>query len=145
MGSRHPINMVWAYLGMWGVMVRRQTRTETRETFMKSVIALLLLSALCAPTFIAPTKFGHFRGVVRAADLDAHRFEIRNVESFGSIRCIYKPEMQAQIKRCFDHLTEVTGHYESGANGAPRLLIVEKVKVLKRQHLDNPLPFYRSQ
>lgn len=99
----------------------------------------ILQQAVRSP--IGPAKTGTFRGIVRAADLDAFRFEIRNVESYGSIRCVYRAELQSLIKNCFDHWTEVTGQYETSADGQPRLLVVETVRPIKRQHADNPLPF----
>lgn len=87
----------------------------------------VLKNAIDKPTF--ETKRGEFEGIVREIDLDAHRFEIRGVEGHDSLRCIFN-EMNADGARTWlNKRIIVRGQYESSANGRPRLMQVENIRI----------------
>lgn len=71
-----------------------------------------------------------FIGTVREADLDAARFEIRNVDGYTEdVRCAHElpeDEVQALMMR----RVRVSGTPEHGANGTVRLLWVDEVEIV---------------
>jgi len=73
---------------------------------------------------------GDFEGVVREIDLDACRFEIRNVKAHGSIRCVYSSQMNEIVKNILDSRIEVKGSYETYENQRPRLITVDEIKII---------------
>ena len=73
---------------------------------------------------------GRFRGVVRAIDLDARRFEIRRVDDIGAIRCIFGPDRDALAKAILDAEVVVTGEYEAQPDRGPRLIQVSSLQVV---------------
>ena len=72
---------------------------------------------------------GSFEGIVRAIDLDARRFEVREVEDIGAIRCIYEPKQQESVKDILDRRVRVSGSYETMKNQKPRLIDVASIDV----------------
>ena len=72
---------------------------------------------------------GSFEGIVRAIDLDARRFEIREVTDIGAIRCIYEPSQQESVKNILDRRVRVSGSYETTRNRKPRLIAVSSIDV----------------
>jgi hypothetical protein len=71
-----------------------------------------------------------FVGTVREVDLDAYRFEIRNVEGNDEdIRCAHELE-EDDVKQIVDKRVRVTGIPEYGARGTVRLLWVDEVELL---------------
>ena len=76
------------------------------------------------------TGSGSFKGVVRAIDLDARRFEIRSVDDIGAIRCIYGSDRDALAKEILDKVVVVGGEYEAQADQRPRLVQVSTMKVV---------------
>lgn len=78
------------------------------------------------------TGRGSFRGVVRAIDLDARRFEIRRVDSIGAIRCIFGSDRDAQAREILDTEVVVTGEYEAQSDRKPRLIQVSSLDVVDR-------------
>ena len=72
---------------------------------------------------------GSFEGIVRAIDLDARRFEVREVEDIGAIRCIYEPKQQESVKDILDRRVRVSGSYETMKNKKPRLIDVVSIDV----------------
>ena len=72
---------------------------------------------------------GSFEGVVRAIDLDARRFEVREVEDIGAIRCIYESNHQESVKDILDRRVRVSGSYETMKNQKPRLIDVASIDV----------------
>jgi len=71
-----------------------------------------------------------FVGTVRELDLDASRFEVRNVEGYpGAIRCAHELDEQ-DAKRLVDLRVRVKGRPEYGAGGAVRLLWVDEIEAL---------------
>ena len=75
---------------------------------------------------------GHdsFEGVVRAIDLDARRFHIREVEHIGGLRCMYGPGEHEAAKTALDHRVRVAGSYEVTESQKPRLIAVTSIEVL---------------
>ncbi len=105
-----------------GRRVRRSTSltTDTRRH------ARVLMSQPAAPI----AQHRSFVGTVREVDLDASRFEIRNVEGhIEDIRCAHELE-EAQVKLLVDQRVRVSGAPEFGANGVVRLLWVNEVELL---------------
>lgn len=78
------------------------------------------------------TGSGSFRGVVRAIDLDARRFEIRRVDGIGAIRCIYGSDRDALAKQILDTEVIVAGQYEAQPDRKPRLIEVSSLDVVDR-------------
>jgi hypothetical protein len=70
-----------------------------------------------------------FVGTVREVDLDASRFEIRNVEGQEDVRCAHELE-ESEVKRLVDQRVRVTGIPEYGARRTVRLLWVNEVELL---------------
>ena len=69
-------------------------------------------------------------GTVREVDLDASRFEIRNVEGqTEDIRCAHELE-ENEVKSLVDRRVRVTGKPELGIKGTVRLLWVDEVELL---------------
>lgn len=81
---------------------------------------------------VRTTGRGSFRGVVRAIDLDARRFEIRRVDRIGAIRCVYGSERDALAREIVDAEVTVTGAYEATADQRPRLIQVSSLAVMDR-------------
>ena len=80
---------------------------------------------------------GSFEGVVRAIDLDARRFHIREVESIGGLRCMYGPGEYETAKSALDRRVRVAGSYEVAEDQKPRLIAVTSIELLEgpaRQH-----------
>jgi hypothetical protein len=78
----------------------------------------------------ASTQQISFIGTVRELDLDASRFEIRNVEGYAEdIRCAHELE-EGEVKPLVDRRVRVTGKPELGAKGIVRLLWVDEVELL---------------
>ena len=73
---------------------------------------------------------GSFEGVVRAIDLDARRFEIRDVKDIGTIRCIFEPNQQELAKNVLDRRIQVAGSYETIENQKPRLIAVASIDIV---------------
>jgi hypothetical protein len=71
-----------------------------------------------------------FVGTVREVDLDASRFEIRNVEGNAEdIRCAHELE-EAEVKSLVDRRVRVSGTAEYGPKGTVRLLWIDEVELL---------------
>lgn len=71
-----------------------------------------------------------FVGTVREVDLDASRFEIRNVEGHpGDIRCAHELD-EEDVKRLVDTRVRVKGTPEYGPKDSVRLLWVDEVEPL---------------
>jgi hypothetical protein len=71
-----------------------------------------------------------FVGTVREVDLDASRFEIRNVEGQADdVRCAHELE-EADVKRLVDKRVRVKGTPEYGTRKTVRLLWVDEVELL---------------
>ena len=77
------------------------------------------------------TGRGKFKGVVRAIDLDARRFEIRGVDDIGAIRCIYGADRDALVaKEILNKDVVVAGEYEARADQKPRLIQISSMEVV---------------
>lgn len=79
----------------------------------------------------ATTQQISFVGTVRELDLDASRFEIRNVEGqTEDIRCAHELE-ENEVKALMDRRVRVTGKPEFGVREIVRLLWVDEVELLQ--------------
>jgi hypothetical protein len=88
--------------------------------------ARVLMTQPAAPI----TEHATFIGTVREVDLDASRFEIRNVEGHPEdIRCAHELE-EEMVKRLVDRRVRVSGAPEFGPNHTVRLLWVNEVELL---------------
>jgi hypothetical protein len=106
-----------------GKQVRHQVSltTETRR------LARGIMAQRAVP---ASTASMTFLGTVREVDLDASRFEIRNVEGYSEeIRCAHELE-ENEVKQIVDRRVRVTGKPEFGRKGIVRLLWVDEVELL---------------
>lgn len=73
---------------------------------------------------------GTFIGTVREIDLDASRFELRNVDGFPyDIRCAHDMS-EGEVKPLMDQRVRVTGEFELSARKNVRLIWVENVELL---------------
>ena len=88
----------------------------------------VLKSAVSRPVRV--TGSGRFSGIVRAIDLDARRFEIRNVDGIGAIRCVYGSDRDALAKTILDTQVTVAGEYEAQQDQKPRLIQVSSMEVV---------------
>ena len=89
----------------------------------------ILIQALARPVRVAGS--GSFEGVVREIDLDARRFEIRQVRNAGTIRCIYQPDQHEAVRHILDAQIRVSGNYETRENKQPRLIGVTEIDVIR--------------
>lgn len=71
-------------------------------------------------------------GLVREIDLDAHRFELRNISGYHQdVRCIYSAELSHAARKWLDAKVSVSGIVERLPDEAPRLLQLTNLEVLK--------------
>ena len=75
-----------------------------------------------------------FVGVVRQIDLDARRFEIRQVANVGAIRCAYTAEIDDRVRQILDRRVRIDGQYEALADQKPRLVQVASMEVVNEGH-----------
>lgn len=76
---------------------------------------------------------GFFIGDVREADLDAHRFELRNIEgeSIASLRCSYTDQPESVVKGWLGQRVKAIGHVARDKEGNPRLLAITTIEVVE--------------
>jgi hypothetical protein len=110
-------------IDIWGSQVAKQSAlsTETRRHARSIMAQRADLTADCES----------FIGTVRELDLDASRFEIRNVEGHEEdVRCAHELE-EDDAKALVDKRVRVTGIAERfGSRKPARLLWVDEVEVL---------------
>lgn len=107
------------------ILGRRIARTVSLTTETRRHARRLMAQ----PPTRAPSR-ASFIGTVREVDLDAARFEIRNVEGHPhDIRCAHELDEQ-EVKRLVDQRVRVAGTAEYGARGIVRLLWVDEVERL---------------
>lgn len=88
------------------------------------------------PMLIGRKKRGSFIGHLRGIDLDKTRVDLRNVDSgIGTLRCVL-PLSLDKARSILGKTVKVTGYYESGLNGKPRLMQVEEISVVENRTLD---------
>lgn len=68
-------------------------------------------------------------GVVREVDLDLKRFELRQVEGLGNVRCIFIDLSEAQARAMLGASVSVDGNAACDPEGRPRLLQADKVSI----------------
>jgi hypothetical protein len=99
--------------------------TETRRHARR----LMAQPPLVVASRILPST-ATFIGTIRELDLDASRFEIRNVDGFpGGVRCAHELDEQ-DIKRLVDLRVRVKGRPEYGPKNDVRLLWVDELEIL---------------
>ncbi|MBI4469955.1 MAG: hypothetical protein HY650_11610 [Acidobacteria bacterium] len=71
-------------------------------------------------------------GEVREIDLDAHRFELRQIENFrvSHVRCGYWGPTDEEAAEWVNHRVRVSGPVERDAEGRASLLVVETIEIL---------------
>ena len=84
-------------------------------------------------------------GIVREADLDSHRFEVRGIRE-GSVitdlRCVYgKNVSDSHATEWLNKRIEVTGRVERDQHGHPRLMQVKSLRLLDAQKKNQQLSF----
>ena len=95
--------------------------------------AVLRESAVRQP-LMRSARRGTFVGEFREVDLDARRFQLRHVGGgVGSLRCVMSELGAETARRFIGRGVRVTGNYESGLDGKPRLLKVETVEAYQQQ------------
>jgi hypothetical protein len=86
--------------------------------------------AVMAQRAATSTKTVTFIGTVREVDLDASRFEIRNVDGNDEdVRCAHELE-EKDVKQIVDKRVRVSGVAEYGARGTVRLLWVDEIELV---------------
>ncbi|MEM5364834.1 hypothetical protein V4C53_02170 [Paraburkholderia azotifigens] len=113
----------------------KRTRTTKLTPHSRQVIR----TAIAQPA--RASKRGTFSGVMRSADLDARRFDVRNVSGIGSIRCVYDEKFDSTVKNGLDYAVSVSGLYDVDSQGRPRLMVVDEIRLNSAGHKDIPLPF----
>jgi len=73
------------------------------------------------------SQFGSFEGEIRQIDLDKNRFELRNVPTIGTIRCLLPDSVDGT--KVIGEYCKVSGEYETNKNGRPSLLVVSDIIV----------------
>ena len=114
--------------GIEGVAFYGPEETEVEAPLLTAQSRRMLNQALGSP--IRVKGHGSFEGVVRAIDLDARRFHIREVEHIGGLRCMYGPGEHETAKTALDRRVRVSGNYEVTENQKPRLIAVTSIEVL---------------
>jgi hypothetical protein len=97
---------------------------ETRE---------VLKTALTHP--VTAVEHAEVVGTVREIDLDARRFELRQIfgASFQEIRCAYSEEFDDEAKTWLDKLVQVHGRVEKDSGGRIRMLEIESLASADKQ------------
>jgi len=74
---------------------------------------------------------GSFVGELNQIDLDASRFQLRNVNGIGTIRCVmdFTPD---HARHWLGNKVMVTGVYDTDVSGRPRLMRVKSIEVIDR-------------
>jgi hypothetical protein len=85
-------------------------------------------------------KSGTFVGELREIDLDARRFQLRNVPTLGTLRCVLAQLTPDVARRHIGNGVKVTGVYEEGPSGRPGLMRVEKIEPYQQQQKLPGLP-----
>ena len=114
--------------GIEGVAFYGPEETRVEAPLLTARSRKMLNQALGSP--IRVTGQGSFEGVVRAIDLDARRFHIREVEHIGGLRCMYGPGEHETAKTALDRRVRVSGNYEVTENQKPRLIAVTSIQLL---------------
>lgn len=73
---------------------------------------------------------GSYTGVVRELDLDLRRFELRQMSSVPSLRCVYTDMSDDKARALLNSTVRVSGAVEMNSVGAPRLMQIETVEIL---------------
>lgn len=110
---------------------------------IKPAILTRLSRQLLSQELAKPIKqkaVGTFEGVIREVDLDAKRFEIRNVQGIGSIRCAYSSELNNLVKDSLDSVVKIKGMYETLPSQLPRLIAIDSLEVIQRRSEQLELP-----
>lgn len=115
--------------GIDGVALYGPEETGVEVPLLTARSRRTLNQALGRPVRIS--GHGSFEGVVRAIDLDARRFEIREVVEVGALRCMYAPGEHEAAKTALDRRVRVAGSYEAAENQKPRLIAVTSIEVLE--------------
>ena len=114
--------------GIEGVSFYGPEETEVEAPLLTARSRKMLNHALGSP--IRVTGHDSFEGVVRAIDLDARRFHIREVEHIGGLRCMYGPGEHETAKTALDRRVRVSGSYEVTESQKPRLIAVSSIELL---------------
>ena len=114
--------------GIEGVAFYGPEETGVEVPLLTAQSRKMLNQALGSP--IRVTGHGSFEGVVRAIDLDARRFHIREVEHIGGLRCMYGHSEHETAKTALDRRVRVSGNYEVTKNQKPRLIAVTSIELL---------------
>ena len=99
--------------------------TLTPET--RSKIARMLINPTSSNEVI------EIEGVVREIDLDAKRFEIRNVidHAINDIRCVYNESIVTRPRSLLDARVRVRGRVERRSDNLPRLIALDEVAIVE--------------
>ncbi|WP_155774278.1 MULTISPECIES: hypothetical protein [Burkholderia cepacia complex] len=92
---------------------------------------IILREALRSPLFGKKIK-GTFIGEIREIDLDAGRFQLRNIQGVGSIRCA-AAFTQEEARSLLGKTVKVSGEYETDKAGRPRLMRAERTEPVASQ------------
>jgi hypothetical protein len=76
---------------------------------------------------------GTFVGELREIDLDAYRFQLRDVPGIGTLRCSLAGLTAEVARKHIGRGVRVTGSYEADFEGRPRLMAVAAIEPFQRQ------------
>jgi len=116
--GRHGI----ATVSLYSPDVRERTHHLTPAT------RRILTASLRRP--VRSKRSGKFEGIVREIDLDARRFEIRNVRGQGAIRCVYDEKLDERARKFLDARVAVHGLVDRAPDGQIRLMQVDDIKIV---------------
>ncbi len=91
---------------------------------------LVLRGALASPLMLRK-QFGKFVGELNEIDLDSNRFQLRNVDKVGTLRCV-KEFSRSEARELLGRSVQVEGIYEADVTGRPRLMNVEKIAIFEQ-------------
>lgn len=72
---------------------------------------------------------GSFIGELKEIDLDSNRFQLRNINGIGKLRCVMEFSHES-ARRWLGNTVRVNGIYEADSQGRPRLMRVSTVDVI---------------
>lgn len=101
-------------------------RPDERPGSLSQRERVVLREVAIKRTMLMNRQQGSFVGELREIDLDANRFQLRNVPGIGSIRCAM-PIAIDKIRPLIGLGVRVEGSYETDRSGRPRLMQVEIV------------------
>jgi hypothetical protein len=91
---------------------------------------LVLRDALRQKPMMRQSRSGSFIGVLRAIDLDTMRISVRGISSeIAALRGCLNEQAVQQARYYLDQQVRITGEYECGQDGQPRMMQVQFIEL----------------